>query len=557
MSLVGDLEDLGLVEILQIVSLSKQSGTLTLQSRGHEASVVFRGGQVVRASSSMFPQSLGELLTRNSVIDPTVLRKALALQQSEGFLERLGAILVKHFDVAQEVIEEVVRAQVERVVLSLFDWTSGSFDFQIQDMVDTVYDTRMDPLQFMLNQGLNTQLLAMEGAELGEKRLQAIRSGNFAGEFGDETANGENDAAPTAPIGKSGVKNPLVVVDDDSPTLRAIASAMGDKGYAVHVMTRGEDALIRVDAMVREGEHPTVLIDLIMPKMDGSGVLGGIELMELLHRNFEKLNMILMTDYQHADAEMKVRDMGYPFIMKPRRAEIAKTETMGSFIGRLLGEILLAEQRGAISPRQEQFNLADALRMEMDDDASPSLSVDTAASDGSSLLKSMLEELNNPDARGSELLLALRFASEFLNRAILFVVNDRVVCGVGQYGISDVRTTGDEKVRAITFPLEADSMFSGPARVLRASTIKPEPTPLDAHIFKQLGGGIPVEVFIGPIVSNSTLVGFLYGDNLPEDTPLQGTEILEVFLSRAGMVMERGLQSMRKVSVDKRSGSPC
>ena len=69
MSLVGNLDDLGLGEILQIVSLSRKSGTLSLRSQGREATVVFRQGQVVRASSSKFPQSLGELLTNKSVID--------------------------------------------------------------------------------------------------------------------------------------------------------------------------------------------------------------------------------------------------------------------------------------------------------------------------------------------------------------------------------------------------------------------------------------------------------------------------------------------------------
>src|ERR1039457_2183270 len=128
MSLEGNLEDLGLGEILQIVSLSKKSGTLSLHCKGREAEIVFRQGQVVRASSSMFPQSLGELLTQKSVIDPTILRKAISLQQSEGFLERLGAILVKHFDVKSEILEEVVRDQVETVVVSLFEWTSGSYD---------------------------------------------------------------------------------------------------------------------------------------------------------------------------------------------------------------------------------------------------------------------------------------------------------------------------------------------------------------------------------------------------------------------------------------------
>ena len=146
MSLVGNLEELDLGEILQIIGLSRKSGTLSLRSTGCEAVIVFSHGQVVRASSSQFPQSLGELLTKSAVIDPIILRKALALQQSEGFLERLGAILVKHFNINPEVIEEVVARQVETVVLSLFDLTSGSFDFQVQDLVETVYDTRMDPL---------------------------------------------------------------------------------------------------------------------------------------------------------------------------------------------------------------------------------------------------------------------------------------------------------------------------------------------------------------------------------------------------------------------------
>lgn len=338
MSLVGNLEDLDLGEILQIVSLSKKSGTLVLQSQGREAAIVFRSGQVVRASSSMFPQNLGELLTRHSIIDSVILRKALALQQSEGFLERLGAILVKHFDVNQEVIEEVVRTQVEKVVLSLFEWTSGSFDFQFQDLVETVYDTRMDPLQFMLNQGLNPQLLAMEGVQAMDERLQAISRGDFGDDIDNDADYTESDSSIAVPQ-KIQAKNPLVIVDDDGPTLQAVADALGKQGYVVHAMTRSEDTLVKIDSLVKEGEHPTVLIDLIMPKMDGSGVLGGIELMELLNNNFKNLRMIVMSDYPNADAETKVCEQGHLFILKPRRAEIRKPQMLSDFIERLQAEI--------------------------------------------------------------------------------------------------------------------------------------------------------------------------------------------------------------------------
>ena len=401
MSLVGNLEDLSLVEILQIVSLSKKSGTLTLRSRDREAAIVFRCGQVVRASSSMFPQSLGELLTRSAVIDPTILRKALALQQAEGFLERLGSILVKHFNISQEIIEDVVRNQVERVIMSLFEWTSGSFDFQIQDLVETVYDTRMDPLQFMLAQGLNPQYLAMEGMQAMDDKREAIARGDYDNKEEYDEDTGEIEAADAGLLTPDAKKQPLVVVDDDAPTLQAVATVMRELGHQVVAMSRSEDALIKIDGLIREGARPTILIDLIMPKMDGSGVLGGIELMELLHNNFKNLRMIVMTDYQHADAEAKVLERGYLYLLKPRRAEIGKPEQVKEFAGRLQSELQRIQGLMGASNQPERYNLGDDLRLELDDDVSGiGFLGDSSVTEAPTLLKCMLDELENSDQQG-------------------------------------------------------------------------------------------------------------------------------------------------------------
>ena len=127
------------------------------------------------------------------------------------------------------------------------------------------------------------------------------------------------------------------------------------------------------------------------------------------------------------------------------------------------------------------------------------------------------------------------------------MVHDRIVSGVGQFGISDGKISGDDKVRGINFPLEADSIFGVPGKNLRPVVGKLDITPMDAYLFKQLGGGVPAEAFIGPIVHNGELIGFLYGDNLPDNAPLKGTDNLEIFLSRAGTMLEHGLgqQSMR------------
>jgi CheY-like chemotaxis protein len=546
MSLVGNLEELGLGEILQIVSLSRKTGVLSLHSKGRDGSISFRQGQVVRAASSIFQQSLGEVLIQKGVIDLAILRKALAFQQEEGFQDRLGTILIKNFGISYETVEEVVREQIENVVFTLFSWFEGTFEFVASENIETVDGTRLDPLQFMLNQGLNPQFLAMEGSRRLDESLHAAQSGitpDTTDAQGDTEIEFNLTDAPrrraSTPRAQPKLKMPLVIVDDDGPTLKAIAEGMRQQGYDVHAMTRSEDTLIKVDALCRGNENPTILIDLIMPKMDGSGVLGGLELLELLHNNFKDIHIILMSDYRHAEAETKVQDMGYSFFMKPRRAELNDHIGLQGFLGTLYDEVCRVESGGLLPEKLASFNLGDEMRIEMGDVDDAPVSSEHEGGSSMSLLRGMLEELNNPDLQGGVLLLVLRFASEFLNRAIVFSVQDRVVSGVGQFGISGGKSSGDEIVRSIHFPLDAESMFRVPSRTLQAHTFTPQPTALDAHIYEQLAGGIPEEAFIGPLVSQSRVIGFLYGDNLPEKRPVGNTESLSIFLAQAGVAMEK------------------
>jgi CheY-like chemotaxis protein len=546
MSLVGNLEELGLGEILQIVSLSRKTGVLSLHSKGRDGSISFRQGQVVRAASSIFQQSLGEVLIQKGVIDLAILRKALAFQQEEGFQDRLGTILIKNFGISYETVEEVVREQIENVVFTLFSWFEGTFEFVASENIETVDGTRLDPLQFMLNQGLNPQFLAMEGSRRLDESLHAAQSGvvrDTPDAQGDTEIEFNLTDAPrrraSIPRAQPKPKMPLVIVDDDGPTLKAIAEGMRQQGYDVHAMTRSEDTLIKVDALCRGNENPTILIDLIMPKMDGSGVLGGLELLELLHNNFKDIHIILMSDYRHAEAETKVQDMGYSFVMKPRRAELNDHIGLQGFLGTLYDEVCRVESGGLLPEKLASFNLGDEMRIEMGDVDDAPVSSEHEGGSSMSLLRGMLEELNNPDLQGGVLLLVLRFASEFLNRAIVFTVQDRVVSGVGQFGISGGKSSGDEIVRTIHFPLDAESMFRVPSRTLQAHTFTPQPTALDTHIYEQLAGGIPEEAFIGPLVSQSRVIGFLYGDNLPEKRPVGDTESLSIFLAQAGVAMEK------------------
>jgi len=544
MSLVGNLEELGLGEILQIVSLSRKTGVLSLTSGGRDGSVFFRHGQVIRATSSTYQQSLGEVLIQKGVIDLAVLRKALALQQEKRFLERLGSILVKNFGVSQEIIEEVVREQIENVVFSLFAWSEGSFKFEAKSPVEAGDDSKMDPLQFMLDQGLNPQFLAMEGTRILDEQRHAAEidsSGDDSSDDAQDFAFDLSGAPSSSPSSRHLVQRPVVIVDDDGPTLRAIADGLTENGFVVHAMTRSEDTLIKVDSLHKGGDNPTVLMDLIMPRMDGSGVLGGIELLELLHNNFKDLQLIIMTDYHHAEAEKMIRDYGYSFIIKPRRVEISTPAIMSGFLTQVTHAIRDSSASSA-SGWQDRFNLGDELRIEMgEDDDMPRAVESQGANGGFSLLRGMLEELNNPDLEGGVLLLVLRFASEFVNRAIVFTISDQIISGFGQFGITGGTISGDEKVRSLHFPQEPGSVFDEPLRTGQPHTFAPAATLVNSRLFDQLGGGIPAEVFIGPLISKSRVIGFLYGDNLPDNKQIGDVEPLAIFLAQAGVSMEKSL----------------
>jgi CheY-like chemotaxis protein len=554
MSLVGNLEDLGLGEILQIVSLSRKSGVLALHSREREGWVVFRQGMVVRASSSSYQQNIGEVLIQKGILDVGTLKQALTIQEAEGFTELLGTVLIRNFGIAANSIEEVVREQIENVVYSLFAWAEGNFDFELQESVEVSDSIRMDPLQFMLEQGLNPQFLAMEGSRIidemrhrGESPEEVLSappstSAPPAGDVDDfafDLVQSPPPVAAPAPVPPLQDKRLLVMVDDDAAARTALVPLLGRGGYTVSAFGKSEETLIEIDTLSRDGKRPTVLVDLVMPRMDGSGVLGGVELLELIHNNFPDLPVLAMADCHNSDAERKVRKMGFAFIMKPRKAEFTDAAVLGPFTDRLLARLGQAESGEGLSEWNDKVNIGDELRFEMGEEPAAA-TLNAPQSTGISLLRGMMEELYDPALGGGIILLVLRFASEFMNRAVVFFVRRDEIAGLGQFGIIDQEGLAESRVRNLRIPRGELSLFSPVIESQIPVKIKPDDSEWNRYLLSQLGGD-PVEVFLGPIISEGKVVAVLYGDNLPEIAPIGDTDALEIFLSQAGLAMEKAL----------------
>ena len=564
MSLVGNLEDLGLGEILQIVSLSRRSGVLSLQSRGREAQIIFQSGQVTRASSTTFQQNLGEVLIQKGVIDLSLLKRALSIQADEGYKQLLGSIMVDRFGVSADAIESMVREQIENVVYSLFAWAEGTFEFELQEIAPGDA-AKLDPVQFMLNQGLNPQYLAMEGSRIiDEKRHRgetdeddpapvAAPEPSFDLAFdllqappAQEPKPIPPKAAPPAkpaPSAQAAARHGrlLVLVDDDPATLEALTALLEAQGYRVEPIERSEDALIRVDCLFRDGIRPTIVVDLIMPRMDGTGILGGLELLELLRNNFPDLPLLAISDFRNEDAQRKARGLGIPIIMKPLKGELS--EGIPAFTPSLLAGLARVEADGG-GLTLARVNIGDELRLEMGEE--PALAVNPISqSIGINQLRGMLEELNNPTLGGEIILLVLRFAAEFMNRAVVLLVKKDAIQGLGQFGIEDRDGSADARIRSLSIPRGEASLFAPVLETRFPLKGELDDSRWSQYFLGQLGDARPAEIFVGPIVSEGKVVAVLYGDNLPEEKPIGDTDSLEIFLSQAGIAMEKALLQRR------------
>jgi two-component system response regulator MprA len=59
---------------------------------------------------------------------------------------------------------------------------------------------------------------------------------------------------------------PILVVDDDPDIREAISDALRDTGYEVHTAVDGQHAL---EVLERLGQPTLILLDMMMPRMDG------------------------------------------------------------------------------------------------------------------------------------------------------------------------------------------------------------------------------------------------------------------------------------------------
>ena len=138
--LEGDVRYFRLPEVLQIVSLQRLTGRLSMWHERQSVDIYMRRGQVAFATGDKrgSREQLGNMLMNAGRLNRASLEGALKRCADSG--ERLGKVLIEDGHVGEDDIKAVLLRQTERSVYRAMAWGDGRFAFELCEMPDFVED---------------------------------------------------------------------------------------------------------------------------------------------------------------------------------------------------------------------------------------------------------------------------------------------------------------------------------------------------------------------------------------------------------------------------------
>ena len=123
--------------VLRGLYVGRRTGVLSFVRGDERCGVRFRLGNILSADTTVRENRLGETLVRQGRLTPGDLKRAVGFALRDG--KRLGAVLMDLGLVDAPGLEEAVTAQAHQVLLHVFSWSEGSYEFH-EESADQLLD---------------------------------------------------------------------------------------------------------------------------------------------------------------------------------------------------------------------------------------------------------------------------------------------------------------------------------------------------------------------------------------------------------------------------------
>ncbi len=601
MSLIGKLEDLSVGDILQILSVSRRTGILTIETTEGKSTILFKNGLVLNSTSpSPSINSLGQVLVDRGLITRDRLQQLLELQKKRGN-EPLGSILLEAELIGEDTLQEIIKTRIRETIVHLMKFQEGNFSFDLREVVP-FDEIHFNPAEAPFAMGWSPQHLMRTDRDNNDKNRGkqksrtllfhppppelTIRLPRVEETFTEEQIKPaahkeplsledlnlpEMGESPAFELIAEQIDFPIVstslslsalpvqketcpftnvlLVEEEALVRQTLSRRLQERGFRPHLADNPADAARILRRLTDKGEQLWIITDLVMPTSAGDGFLGGLELVETARKINSAAPLFVMTDYEDARAQTRAFSLGvFHFHKKPilSRTSLQDAEAqLYRFTDTLIHALRQPPYRFEDPDTGEEF--WGDLKWEAIRDSVPTSATNMVAQVGE--LHRIFEKLKSPKEIPEISSLLLRYAAEFFDRGLLFVIRKDEIIGWNGFGETGDSESMPQKARRIRFTLSEDSIFRKVFKLKQTHSGKLTDTPANRQLISFTGRLIPPAVALLPILSNRNVFAVLYGDQAVTRRPIRNLEGLEILLAHAGIAMENALQQRKMKSI--------
>lgn len=592
MAFTGDLEQLHIVDILQLLNTTRKSGTLSVKGIRGESRIIFSNGHIVGASH-LNKVRIGTVLVKTNAITLKDLEQALEIQKKAGKDRKpLLAVLIALGKLKPDEAAMGLKKLIEMTLVELIGWTAGTFTLDTEAI--SVSSDHSYPISSMEQEiSLDAQMALMDSLRIFDERERDRQSGKTVPS--DEELFEE--VLPTEAVLTAGQKSPLLTADDlGLGDLDHLERKMPEFLTVNEVFDPAEIHRQKIKETLADfaDEEQEVFVSFLKKSTISIGAYGGPARQEgraralVLFSRDDLIKHSVMTIckdegvmvFATEEEEELERILAQCLLIKilpimifdaPRTEEaLLSKEKIVSLRQRVKDKYPQISILQAALPQDYAFTLESfkhgvraVFPRPSKETGKATFIADTiifletfkayitdmfheqkdpaAADTGLSRLKDaimIIRGLNEAPALSRALLQAV---SEVCERAITFVVRPAELMGEKAMGVYAEKSAGPTPATGLKIPLAKPSVFRDALEKGQCFYGDSDSEVLRTHLFEAIGAPLRPTIILLPMKVSGKVVTLTYGDFGKKEASAIQNDALEILANEAGMVLENTL----------------
>ncbi len=591
MAFTGDLEYLNIVDIIQLIHTTRQSGIFSVQGNNGVSSIVFSAGYIVCANHIDNSVRIGTVLVKTGAATVDDLKQALGVMKNAG--KNRMPLLATLVQMGRLKREDALRGLKKLVVLTiaeLMSWTKGSFTFDTDAIVFSAEGEQA--------LRVDSQMVLMDALRVTDERERDRREGKEVPSFvalypdvipgegagetpGERTTVTADDLGLAdldrlekkipQPVSEMEIFDPIEIHRRKIKELLPGFSSDEQEAFVSFLMTsvdRKEPgaAAKQASRAIVMFSNDTLISHSVMSLCNDEGVL------VFATDDEQELDRIVSLCLLSArmpvvvfDNPLKSEGGFSPEKIAGLRNEVRKKYSavpMLQFASPQDSDFILQSYRDGVravfpKPSKEvrrETYIQDTIQF-LDSFKSYVTGVQTGHDDADiygKKLKDGIASLSTITVPSDAALVVLTAVSEMFERAVTLVVRTSELIGEKAIGVSSEKSMGPTPASRLKVPLSKPSVFRDAVEKGQVYYGENSDETLRAF-FAQIGWPASPAIVLLPLMSDRKVVAVVYGDFGQKEASPVRLDMLEILSLQAGIVLEYAIFRRQVTKADQRS----